>query len=582
MLLQLRVRDFGIIESLDWEPAPGLNVVTGETGAGKSLVVEAIEALLTGKVDDDAIRYGCEKSVVEGVFLPSQRSLSRLQELLKENGLEAEDATLVIRCEFSRQGRSIVRVNGRAISRRLLQDLGRLLVDVHGQSQHLSLLDRHCHLDFLDAFGDTLGLRQEFAARAAKLSRLEQELESLTERERDRVRRQEFLQFQVDEIRRANLRAGEDADLERERQVLVQAEKLKGLSYQVYQSLCGEGTISAADRLNEAAAALRRLIELDPRLTEQLEHLTEAIYSAEDVAQEVRAYSQRMEDNPQRLEEVEARLELIRNLKRKYGDSIEAILDYMERAERELGELSVSEEKRVELEEARKKLKREMGEIAAKLLSARLAAANKLTSAVKKELEELNLEQVDFQVSVIQQVARGDEDGIPLPDGRVCSFNADGVDSVEFLVSTNPGEPLKPLAKIASTGELSRFTLALKGALSRADMTPLLIFDEVDIGVGGRSGEVVGKKLWGLAREHQVICVTHLPQVAAFADAHYRVEKLGTGSRVVSQLQSLDGDERLREIAAMLAGPSYTKISLDDARLMVKRADEWKRLARCS
>lgn len=573
MLLQLKVRDFGIIEDMEWELAPGLNVVTGETGAGKSLVVEAIEALLEGKVDDDAIRYGCDRSIIEGVFLLSAGSLPRLQEFLKGNGIEAEDGTLVIRCESARQGRSIARVNGQAMPRKVLQELGRLLIDIHGQSQHLSLLDKRSHLDFLDAFGHTMELRQEFALRAAELSRVERELGSLVERERDRARRQEFLRFQVDEIKRANLRIGEDAELEQEKAVLAQVERLKELGREAYQALSGEGTISAADRLTEAATALRRLVELDPRLAEQLETLSEAIYATEDVAQQLRSYTQRLEDNPQRLEEVEARLEMVRSLKRKYGQTIEEIQGYLLQAEKELEELSVTEEKRSELEEVRERLKHQMGEIASRLSSARVAAAEKLTLAVKKELEELNLGRVEFQVSITQQLAG---DGIPLPDGRVCTFNSDGVDSVEFLVSTNPGEPLKPLSKIASTGELSRFTLALKSALSRADRTPLLIFDEIDIGVGGRSGEVVGKKLWDLAREHQVICVTHLPQVAVFADAHYRVEKLKTGSRTVSQLKPLHDEERLKEIALMLAGPGYTRVSLDDARLMMERAGQWK------
>ncbi len=576
MLLQLKVKDFGIIESLDWGLAAGLNVVTGETGAGKSLVIEAIEALLEGKAGDDAIRYGCDRSVIEGVFALSKKALPRVRRFLEENGLDIDDDTLVIRCEFSRQGRSLVRINGQAVSRKILQELGRLLIDIHGQSQHLSLLDKHSHLDFLDAYGHILGLRQEFSARAAELSRLEQELKKLTEVERDRVRRQEFLRFQTDEIKRANLRAGEDVELEQEKVVLAQAEKLKALCHQAYEALCGDATTPAVDRLNEAVVAIRRLAELDSTLAEQLEHLTQAVYITEDVAHEVRAYGQRLEDNPQRLEEVEARLELIRNLKRKYGQSIEEILGYMERAEKELKELSVSEERRAELEDRRLQLKREMGELASRLSNARLAAAEKLVQAVKEELEELNLGQVDFRVSVIQQAT---EDGIPLPDGRVCTFDSDGADIVEFLVSTNPGEPLKPLVKIASTGELSRFTLALKGALSKADMTPLLIFDEIDIGVGGRSGEVVGKKLWTLARDHQVICVTHLPQVAAFADTHYRVEKTESGGRIVSRLEHLDGEERLKEIAVMLAGPEYTEVSLQDACGMLGRAASWKHSA---
>jgi DNA repair protein RecN (Recombination protein N) len=576
MLLQLKVKDFGIIESLDWELAGGLNVVTGETGAGKSLVIEAIEALLEGKAGDDVIRYGCDRSVIEGVFALSRKTLPRVWRFLEENGLDIDDDTLVVRCEFSRQGRSLVRINGQAVSRKILHELGRLLIDIHGQSQHLSLLDRRCHLDFLDVYGHTMELREEFAAKVAELNRLEQELKSLVEMDRDRARRQEFLRFQIDEIKRANLRVGEDVELEQEKVVLAQAEKLKALCHQAYEALCGDATTPAVDRLNQAAVAIRRLAELDPKLAEQLEHLSEAVYITEDVAQELRSYSQRLEDNPQRLEEVEARLEMIRNLKRKYGQSIEEILDYVGRAEKELKELSVSEERRAELEDRRLQLKREMGELASGLSNARLTAAEKLVRAVKKELEELNLGQVDFRVSVIQQAT---EDGIPLPDGRVCSFSSDGIDTVEFMVSTNPGEPLKPLAKIASTGEISRFTLALKSALSRADRTPLLIFDEIDIGIGGRSGEMVGKKLWALARDHQVICVTHLPQVAAFADAHYKVEKLEAGSRTVSLLQMLDGDERLGELAAMLAGPDYTEVSLQDARGILGRAASWKQSA---
>lgn len=573
MLLQLKVKDFGIIESLDWELAAGLNVVTGETGAGKSLVIEAIEALLEGKAGDDAIRYGCDRSVIEGVFALPEKTLPRARQFLEENGLDTDDDTLVIRCEFSRQGRSVVRVNGQAVSRKILQELGRLLIDIHGQSQHLSLLDRRCHLDFLDAYGHSMELREEFAVKAAELGRLEQELKSLVEMDRDRARRQEFLRFQIDEIKRANLRIREDVELEQEKTVLAQAEKLKALCHQAYEALRGETVASAVDRLNEAAVAIRKLAELDSKLAEQLEHLTEAVYITEDVAQELRSYSQRLEDNPQRLEEVEIRLELIRNLKRKYGQSIEEILDYAGRAEKELTELSTSQERRVELEGRCAQLKQQMGELASRLSSARITAAEKLTQAVKKELKELNLGQVDFRVSVSQQAT---ENGIPLPDGRVCSFSSDGIDTVEFMVSTNPGEPLKPLVKIASTGEISRFTLALKSALSKADKTPLLIFDEIDIGVGGRSGEVVGKKLWNLARDHQIVCVTHLPQVAAFADTHYRVEKLGTGSRVVSQLQLLDGEARLGELALMLAGPGYTQVSLEDARLMAERATAWK------
>ncbi|MBM3155167.1 MAG: DNA repair protein RecN [Chloroflexi bacterium] len=579
MLLELKVRNLGIIESIDWSLRGGLNVITGETGAGKSLVIDAVETLLEGKADEEVIRHGSDEARIEGVFsLPSKKNARQLRDFLVEKGIDVSEDSLVISCDLKRQGRSVIRINGNAVPRAVLHQIGRLLIDIHGQSEHLSLYDRKYHLEFLDAYAHTTELRNSFSAKAAELAKMEQELKSLAEEEKDRARREEFLRFQLDEISRAKLRDGEEVELEQERNVLASAEKLKALSYEAYQALYRDDSSGASapalDRMNEAMTALRRLVELDPSLSQQLSYLEETVYGLEEAAREIRSYGERLEHSPQRQEEVESRLELIRTLKRKYGQNIADVLSYAQKAEKELENITHSTERREELEQAGKGLKAEMGQMAAELSQARSGAARKLVAEVRKELHDLSMSQVEFQVSIAQQEAEG---GIPLPDGKNYAFSNEGVDVVEFLASTNPGEPLKPLSRIASTGEISRFTLALKGALSEADKTPILIFDEIDIGVGGRSGEIIGKKLWALAQNRQVVCVTHLPQIAAFADAHYNVHKDEMGSRTVSHLQALEGEPRIREIAIMLAGPQYTETSLTDAREVMGKAEAWKR-----
>ncbi|MFH0914086.1 MAG: DNA repair protein RecN, partial [Chloroflexota bacterium] len=312
-------------------------------------------------------------------------------------------------------------------------------------------------------------------------------------------------------------------------------------------------------------------------LRPKLDFLEETMSGLEELARQVRRYRDSLEDDPRRLEEIEVRLELIRNLKRKYGQTIAEILDYRTRAEKELADLTTTSERRARLQETRKFLRKEMGHLASELSQARAQAAQRLVAGVKKELGDLNLAQVEFEVSLTQEKS---PEGIPLPGSDTYAFSNEGVDVVEFLVSTNPGEPVKPLAKIASTGEISRFALALKGALAEADRTPVLIFDEIDIGVGGRSGEVIGKKLWLLARNHQVICVTHLPQIGAFADAHFSVRKEASGSRTTSTIEPVQGNARLKELAAMLAGARYSETALKGARELIEKAEQWKALNR--
>jgi len=578
LLVELRVKNLGIIEDMNWRLDDGLNIITGETGAGKSLVIDAVELLLAGKADEDVIRHGADQAQIEGVFsLPPKENLTPVKELLAEKELSADEDTLVIDCQLRRKSPDIIRVNGHAVPKAFLRQLGSLLVDIHGQSEHLSLFDIGSHLDFLDSYAHTTELRQDFSSRAKELNKVEQELKALEKDEQERARREEFLRFQLEEISRAQLKEGEEPELERKRDILASAEKLKTISYEAYRVLSEEDASGQAapalDKLNEAAQAIKRLVEIDPSLKPQLDFLEQTIDTLTETAREIRAYSEGLEYDPNRLEEIESRLELIRSLKRKYGQSVGEVLAYLTKAQKELDEVAGSEERSAQLKETATTLKQEMGQIAQKLSGERTKAAKQLMTEVKKELNELNMPQVEFQVSITQEK---DEGGIPLPDS-LYAFTSEGIDNVEFMASTNPGEPLKSLAKIASTGELSRFTLALKGALSEADHIPVLIFDEIDIGVGGRSGEIIGRKLSSLARNHQVVCVTHLPQIAAFADAHFSVHKELAGARTLSLLESLEDEARLKELAIMLAGAHYSETALTNARELMHKAESWKK-----
>lgn len=576
MLVELKVRDFGIIEDMSWSLGPGLNVITGETGAGKSLVVDAIEVLLLGKLDESAIRHGAEEARIEGVFsLGSNADLTRLTVILKDNGIEAED-TLAVSCGLKRQGRGVIRINGQAVTRGLLRQAGDLLVDIHGQSEHLSLLNIENHIDLLDAYAHTLDMRNSFAAKATELRQVEQQLKTLLEAQEKSAQREEFLRFQIDEIKQSKLNDGEEDALAQERKVLSSTEKLKELSDEAYNALCGGDTElagSALELLGEAVHALKKSAEIDSAMKSQLDILEDAGYRIEDAARDIRSYGERLEHDPKRLEEVELRLELIGRLKKKYGRTVDDILAHLKKAEDELETITHSTEMQAELEKLRASIREEMGKLALKLSQGRSKAARKLIAAVKAELKELSMSQVVFDIAIRQEKAG---DGIAGSNGETYKFNDKGIDYVEFMTSTNPGEPVQPLARIASTGEMSRFTLALKSAVSEADDIPIMIFDEIDIGVGGRSGEVIGRKLWKLARNRQVICITHLPQIAAYADAHHVVHKETNKGRTVSVIESVDGETRLNEIAVMLAGPKLSDASLKSAKELMKQAGEQK------
>ena len=578
MLDELSVKNFGIIEEINWRPSAGMNVITGETGAGKSLVVDAVEALLSGQAKEEDIRHGSDEARVEGTFHQDDgERYEALKNLLVEKGLDAADGTILLTCEIRRQGRTTPRVNRQAVSRALLKDIGAAMVDIHGQSEHLSLLNKSHHLDYLDAYAHTQEKRRVFAEAATALHQMEKEIQSLSRDEQELARHIELLNFQVDEIKKAELQDGEEDALQKELVILTSAEKLKAASFEIYRILYGEESAmtadSALDKVNETLPLMKQIVDTDSSLQPKMVNLEEVINGLEELAREIHTYGDNLNFDPQRLEEVQNRLELLKSLKRKYGGSVNEALNYLAKAEKELTGLTSSGERKAELEAQRLELKKEMGALASRLSQDRQKAGEKLSSVVKKELAELSMGRVDFIVAITQEPA---PEGIPLPDGTNYKFNNNGVDDVAFLASTNPGEPAKALDKIASTGEISRFMLALKSALAEADTIPILIFDEIDIGIGGRSGEVIGRKLWKLAQHHQVICVTHLPQIAAFADTQYRVTKQTARDRTISTIESLQGEAREKELAAMLGGSQFTESALQAARELIAGAAAWK------
>ena len=553
MLRELYIRNFGIIDELTVTFAPGLNVLTGETGAGKSLLVDAVTAILGARAQSEWIRAGADKTIVEGIFELDGDVQERINALLRREGLDEEENTLILSREIRASGRSIARVNGRAVTAALLGELGSLLVDIHGQGEHLSLLSPRSHIFLLDRYAHLDELRSAVAEEVARLRAVRRELEHLRTHERELAQRADLLAYQIQEIERAALEPGEEEALETERQRLAHAEHLiEGIEAAIL-ALEGEvgSVVGALDLIGETEARLARLSDLDTSLEPLADQAAALADQINDLLRALTSYREQVEFNPQRLEEVEDRLALIRSLKRKYGDSIEEILAYAEEAARELSRIQGADERIAELLAEEEAIVQRVGELAAILSQRRREAADTLARAVEAELKDLRMPHTRFQVAIHQVEA---EDGVPV-DGRRLAFDSTGVDRVEFLVSANEGEPLRPLARVASGGETARLMLALKSVLAHADPVPTLIFDEIDVGIGGRLGSVVGQKLWHLARSHQVLCITHLPQLAAYGDRHLHVAKHSIEGRTRVTVRPLQGEERVQELAAMLGAP---------------------------
>lgn len=551
MLSELRIENFAIIDKLALDFGSGLVIFTGETGAGKSIIMDALEMLLGGRAETSVLRAEAERASVEGVFKLDSGNKAGVLEILKREDLLDDEHYVTLAREVRREGRSTARVNGRTVNVTLLREIGAFLVDIHGQTEHLSLLDVRAHLGLLDRFAGVEDLLAGYRQTYTALQAVRRDLDALRAAQADSERRIEMLTFQAEEIEAARLKPGEDEELRQERDRLANAESLAANAQEALD-LIDEGspeTPAITDQFGQAAAALSSLARIDTTQAELSSRAESLLENLSDIARDLRDYLETIEYNPKRLNEAEERLDLMHRLMRKYGGTIESVLAFGAKARADLETITNAAEKLDELQSKESKLLKELAAQGLALSEKRKKAAGSLSNGIETELADLKMEQalfsVDFQV-------RPDLNGLPITEAERVAFDSSGFDRVEFLVAPNPGEGLKPLAKIASGGETSRLMLALKNVLAKADQVPTLIFDEIDQGIGGRVGQVVGLKLWNLGQSHQVLCITHLPQLASFGDQHFKVEKVIANGRTTTSVARLENDDRMLELAQML------------------------------
>ncbi len=553
MLQSLSIRNFAIIDRLDLEFEPGFNVLTGETGAGKSIIIDALNLILGGRAGAEMVRGGADRAVLDAVFdIGGSPDLLRLVE---EMGFEVEDGRLFLSREVAAGGKSACRIMGRPAAVAQLKEIGDWLVDLHGQHEHQSLLAVGRHLDILDEWGGKAiqSLRVQVAEAYQHLLRLRREKESLETDARERAHLLDLYQFQVKEIQDAKLQVGEEDELGADQRRLANAQKLAEAALAAAEALGGGDSGSGAlEALTLAVRVLEEVAALDDALVAPLETVRSATYELTEAERDLTRYQDAIEFNPERLEQIEERLELIRTLKRKYGDSIEEILAYAETTTAKLDSLSNSEERGAKLAGEIAAAETRLRDLCAKLSQLRRKAAAEFQKITLAELRDLAMDKARFEVH--------SEPGEP---------TAKGSDRVEFLIATNPGEPLRPLAKVASGGEISRVMLAIKSAMARQEPLPTMVFDEIDVGVGGRTASIIADKLAALARAAQVLCITHLAQIASRGERHFYIEKCVKGDRTTVVVTPLDPDQRIAEVARMIGGTEVTETVLQHAREML-------------
>jgi DNA repair protein RecN (Recombination protein N) len=552
MLCELRIRNFALIEQLSLRLAPGLNVLTGETGAGKSIIVGALSLLLGERASSDVVRAGTDRASVEGVFeIGEDDGIARL---LDERGIEVEDGLLVLKREVAAEGRSRAWINGTPATASLLGELGRLLVDLHGQHEHQTLLRRDEQRAILDAYAGSQDLAAAVAAAHRSMQEVRRQIADLETRRREVAQRADFLRFQADEITAAELTAGEEDMLEETARRLSHAEELISLASGLADALA-----TADDSLTGRRTAVRRpldqLVRIDPSQAPLQELYDTAYYALEELGDRLADYAASVEHDPARLDEVRRRQDVIFRLCSKYGASVADVIAFGEAARAELSLLDGAEWELSGLHRRESEVRAELERLAAELSGQRRTAASALAAEVDAVLPELGMAGGRFEVAVL-----------PLPEPA-----AAGAEEIEFRVALNRGFDPKPLAHVASGGELSRVMLAVKTILARLDAVPTLVFDEVDAGIGGRVALQVGEKMRSVAGSHQVFAITHLPQIAARAHAHLHVSKRESGGRVATEVKELDAQARVEEIARMLGGDSESRVSLDHARELLER-----------
>ena len=555
MLELLHIENIAIIEAADIEFAPGFNALTGETGAGKSIVIDSLSAVLGQRTSRELIRTGAEKAFVSAAFS------GMAPELTETLGIQPEaDGTLLLQREIQTDGKNVCRVNGRPVTVGQLRALGARLLNIHGQHDGQQLLDEEQHIVYLDSFGRVESLAITYAEKYKDFTDIRRQIGALQMDEAEKARRVDTLQYQIEELRRAKLTPGEEEELTARRGMLRNAEKfldaVAGADYALNGDDSGGGALSA---LRQAQDALSGVRHLDDAFGQLYERLGEAYSEVYDIAATVEDKRGELDVSPGELDRVESRMDLLYRLKKKYGATVEDMLDYQARCEAELAQIEDVGDTLVRLEQALSKAEKAARQAAQALSDARKAAAEQLTAQILAELQQLDMGKIRFAVDFAEK---------PL--------DSDGMDTVRFLMSANVGEELRPIHKIASGGELARIMLAMKNVLSEQDHVGTMVFDEVDTGVSGRAAQKVAEKMARISRRKQVLCVTHLPQLAAMADTHFSVEKGERGGRTYTEVRRLDREQRRRELARLTGGSHVSQTMLDGAEELLVQAEKFR------
>lgn len=565
MLLDLRIKNFVIIDNLLINFSKGLNILSGETGAGKSILIDALSGVMGEKISADMIRTGYESSSLEAVF--DITAQPELKNILSESGIDCEDDLLTIRREFFTNGKGRCFANSVNIPVTKLKEISENLIDIHGQNEHQNIVKVSKHRELLDSFGRLNSEVEKVKELHEKLNSIRNKINSFEIDEREKARRIEFNTYSIKEIEAAALKPGEEEELKAESNLLANAEKLFREINEASSMISGETGVLR--NLKKAESSLSKISDLDTNITSILDTIRESLYSLEDISVSLRDYERGVDFSPERINQVEERMNSIQLLKKKYGDTIEDILAYAEKARLELEAINSSEEELENLKAEEKTVVKKVKELALQLSEKRKETGAKLEKLVIKELQDLGMGGTVFKIDISREAS---------PNGDVESENKrfmlypHGLDKVEFLLSANEGEDLKQLRKVASGGEMSRIMLALKNVIQSADIVETLIFDEVDAGISGKTAEIVGKKLKNLAKDRQVLLITHLPQIAAMSESHFLVQKGKTDGRVTTVVKNLSEKDKIREVARMLAGEEITDLSIQHAEDLVNRA----------
>jgi DNA repair protein RecN (Recombination protein N) len=567
MLKNLRIRNYALVEDLEVEFHPGLNVLTGATGAGKSIIVGAVNLVLGERASSDVVRTGFDTAIIESTFEPKSDHIFR--NLLPQLGINCPEDTLIIRREVSNKGVSRCFVNDRQMTLGSLKSIGDRLADLHGQHEHQSLLNVARHIEYLDDYGDLNDLLASVSQNYYRLKEKQKQLEELEKNKKQDLERKALYDFQIKEIEKANLSWGEEAKLIQDKKILENIEELYQLSSSIYQNLHeGEGSIQ--ERLAISSKEMKRGKELDSRLKEPKESLDSCLIQIQELSRFLEGYKDSLEFDPERLEMIRERLNLINTLKKKYGNTIDEILIYREKIKEDLNKIENKDQIINGLKEEIKRLSDTFKKDSLLLSQKRKTKAIDLAKKIQATLSGLGMDKTKFEVKI---TFKEDENGLLEIDDKRYFADEKGIDQVEFFVSPNPGEGVKPLAKIASGGEISRIMLALKSILAKADQVSTMIFDEIDVGIGGEVASAVGKSLKNLALSHQVIVITHLQQIASFADHHFKVFKESSKGRTVTQIKKLEDRERVKEIARMISGEKISELTLKQAKEMIKTSN---------